>query len=91
MTFSGQAARSNLYTNKLFTGSSSYKIQMSNSYSTQLKVELYKKGFWYDSLVTTYYVTPGYTRYGYPSGLDHSADYYLLFYAPSNFSGYVEY
>ncbi|WP_018931977.1 hypothetical protein [Gracilibacillus lacisalsi] len=88
MSFSGKANTSNLWTNKYFTGSSSYKIWFNNKSSSTLKVELWKDGFWSDSLVKTYYISSD--RFGYPSGLDHNAKYYLLFHAPSNFDGYID-
>ncbi|MCG3418359.1 hypothetical protein [Oceanobacillus jordanicus] len=91
MTFAGKADVSYLYTNKNFTGSSSYKLQIKNFHgSNQLKVDLYKKGTLWSSKVITYYVNAGSTRYAYPSGLDHEEDYFLRFDSPSNFEGYVQ-
>ncbi|AVQ98692.1 hypothetical protein OBCHQ24_06600 [Oceanobacillus iheyensis] len=91
MTFAGKADVSYLYTNKNFTGSSSYKLQIKNFHgSNQLKVDLYKKETLWSSIVKTYYVNAGSTRYAYPSGLDHEEDYFLRFDSPSNFEGYVQ-
>ncbi|TYR74389.1 hypothetical protein FZC79_15000 [Rossellomorea vietnamensis] len=91
MYFAGEAEISSLYTNKKFTGSSSYKIQMRNYSDSRLRVDIMKPYFLSETVVKTYYISPNSTGYGYPSGLDPEEGYYLRFHAPSNFEGYVDY
>lgn len=88
MNFSGSAQISDLYTNKNFTGKSSINIYIKNYHTSDLTVKLYKQG----SLLATktWKLESGYSVSSNPTGLDPKANYYLKFYAPSNFDGYVK-
>ncbi|MEN8698460.1 hypothetical protein [Bacillus infantis] len=87
MDFGGSAAVSDLHTNNWFTGKSSYNIYIKNSHSQTLTVKLKKSN---DLFATeTYTIKPGYQLYVNPTGLQSSAKYQLVFYAPCDFYGYV--
>lgn len=87
--FSGEADGSTLYTNYLFTGNKSYKVQITNSHSTEdLKVKIYKDGDW-TSTKTVTVPTDGETEFTV-SGFETTDEIYIKFYAPSNFSGTID-
>lgn len=89
MTFAGKADRSKLYTNNNFTGASSIRITVTNSHDEVLTYYVYKNGT-IDTRVKTITVQPGYTVATSLSGLNSSSLYYLMFRAPSHFSGSVK-
>lgn len=87
--FRGTAQRSDLYTDYYFTGQSSYSVRINNSRSDTLRVDLMQKNILWDTTVRTWNVSPGASLFSGQTGLSSSNDYYLKFYAPSNFSGYI--
>lgn len=93
-TFAGKAEISKLYTNHFFTGKSSYEYRIENTGTEYLKVKLYaapsEDKAWRDYLVTTVSVRGGIARGGFFDGLDPNMKYFIVFEAPSDFSGYVK-
>ncbi|MDO9100084.1 MAG: hypothetical protein Q7V53_04980 [Caldisericota bacterium] len=88
--FSGLAEASTLYSNYKFTGVTSTKISVSNkSTSSNLKVQLVRDDAVFDTAVSTVTIPKNGTSTWTVTGLSSSNRYYLKFYAPSNFSGYI--
>ncbi|MCX8007137.1 MAG: hypothetical protein N3B11_03365 [Coriobacteriia bacterium] len=89
--FSGVAEISDLYSNYLFTGVSSAKIYCQNKRTDKnLTVKLIRDDPVFDTTVSTVYVPKNGSSTWTVTGLSTSNKYYLKFYAPSNFSGYIK-
>lgn len=89
MDFSGVASGSTLYTNKFFKGKSKVELYVLNSHATaNLKVTVMKGGL-IDTTVWSTTVVPRGAVY-INLDLSSTAEYYIKFSAPSNFSGYVK-
>ena len=86
--FYGDANVSELYTNYLLTGASSVKISVTNNDVNTLKIKLYKNG----SLFSTSSVNiPAHGTTSWTvNGLSSSSNYYIKFYAPCHFEGYIK-
>lgn len=87
LTFSGNAQRNTLYTNKHFTGKSSIGYSITNDCDTKLTVKFYTSAGWFKSKKIT--IEANATLTGSIDGLDADKLYYLTFSAPSDFSGSV--
>lgn len=87
--FSGKANASDLYSNYYFTGKDKFQIHVKNrSSSNSIKVKIYEKGslFAADSFTVPKTGVLDYTS----NGRSSSKTYYLVFYAPCDFEGYIE-
>ena len=89
-TINGSAENDELYTNYCFHNVTSIYRSIKNNSSTTLKVQVY----YYTSLGNVRWgesisIPSGYTYSGTFSDLDSSKYYFLCFYAPCTFSGYV--
>jgi len=88
--FSGEAYAVDLYTNYYLTGKSSVTISITNkSTSKSMKAKLFEKSAWFISESTVTVPANGTTTWTV-SGLDKSAKYYIQFYNPCYFSGYIK-
>lgn len=88
-TFQGEASRSNLYTDYLFTGTTKVEIKVVNkSSSDSVTVKLFEKSAWFFCETKATVPAKGTTTWKY-SDLESDEKYYLQFYAPSNFEGYI--
>lgn len=85
-SLSGGSYYHDLYTNYLFTGASQITMNITNTNSTQLKVELYKKGLIDIKVRTVYFTADGDSYFIFPN-LNSSSQYYFKFYCPCYFSG----
>ncbi|MCI5699808.1 MAG: hypothetical protein MR308_05380 [Lachnospiraceae bacterium] len=91
LTFAGEAQGSTLYTNNGFYGKTRVTLSVNNWHSTQLTIKLYKySALIPDSLIKTIYLPANAGQATTIANLDSSANYYLAFYAPSDFSGSVQ-
>jgi|GEM_PF-3050963 len=84
-SFSGSASNSDLYTNYYFTGYTKYQVQIKNYSNTTLTAKV--KTFWSTKEELT--VAPGYTVNAECSGFQIDDKAYILFQAPSDFSGWI--
>jgi hypothetical protein len=84
--FSGYAELSTLYTNYYFVGADEYWVKVTNHGTEDLtyKVKTRLKTY------ATRTVAPGDTDYAKVTGMTIESKIYILFYAPSDFSGYIE-
>ncbi len=87
--FGGQADKSTLYSNYLFTGVSKVRIRVNNNSGKTLTVELKKDKSGLNT-VTSYKRIKANSYAVWTVDIDSSAKYYLRFAAESNFSGYIE-
>lgn len=90
LSFQGEASVSSLYLDKNFTNVSSVRIKVKNYLSSDLKVRVKEIRTGFDSTKDTHYIMGGSTTYYSVTGLDPNKEYYIVFYAESDFSGYVE-
>ena len=79
-----------LYTNYLFTGKSSVRIDVWNKDNlNSMKFKVKRKDLIFDNTIETYTVKPG--QDGYVNlTLDKSSTYYIEFLGPCNFSGTIK-
>lgn len=78
-----------MYSDYLFTGTTRVRIRVNNYSDEQLAVKLFEKSAWFFCETKAYIPADGITIWKY-SGLESNKKYYLQFYAPSDFSGYIE-
>jgi|GEM_PF-4052098 len=89
-TFSGEAYAVDLYTNYYLTGKSSVTISITNkSTSKSMKAKLWEKGAWFISESSVTVPANGTTTWTV-SGLSKSESYYIQFYNPCYFNGYIK-
>ena len=84
--FAGSSTSGNLYTNYYFSGYEKYYVQIKNYSDTTLTAKV--KTFF--STKKTLTVKPGNTIYAEVSGFSTSSNVYILFEAPSDFSGWIK-
>lgn len=88
--FKGSASSQDLYTNYLLTGKTSVKIYVLNKGDKNLSFALYKNKFGFDEKIGDCDIASGADVEWPVSDLDEEAEYYIKFYAPCEFSGYIE-
>lgn len=89
--FSGKAVGSDLYTDYLFTGVDYVRIWVTNHSNKKLLVKVFEKGtLWGFNYVSSVECEPNNNTVWRISSLSKSKKYYIQFYAPSEFSGYIE-
>lgn len=88
-TFEGNASRNDLYSNYLFTGTTRVEIFVINKGEDELTVKLFEKNAWFFSETDADIPRKGKTTWEYDE-LDKNEKYYLQFYAPCKFEGYIK-
>ncbi|MEK5147960.1 hypothetical protein MKX53_13155 [Psychrobacillus sp. FSL K6-4615] len=90
---SGKSSMATLYSNYLFTGVSSFTINIRNYHNTSLKVKLKRKDAILDNTLETYIVKPFSSwqdDLNVSWSVNSSSKYYLEFEGPSEFSGSIQ-
>lgn len=89
MSFSGQAAYDDLYTNKYFTGKASYSIYVydEKAYTDYLDFSIYRSD---GTLINSFSVQGQTGKTISLTNASTSSNYYLKFEAPCHFSGTVK-
>lgn len=85
-SFSGEAGVSNLYSEYIFTGKTQYTYSITNWHDDELTIKV-KKDNLLGSTIGTIKV-PGNTKEVYT--ITTSDDFYIMYYAPIDASGYIE-
>lgn len=89
-SFAGKADNQDLYSNYLFTGATKTQIQCTNKRTDKnLKVQLVRDDPYFDTAVSTVNVPKNGSSNWNVTGLSSSSKYYLRFYAPCEFNGYI--
>lgn len=88
-TFEGNASISDLYSNYLFTGATRVEIKVNNKGDEELTVKLFEKDAWFFCETSADVPEDGSTVWKYKD-LDEDEKYYLQFYAPCKFDGYIK-
>ena len=85
-SFSGEASRSNLYSEYVFTGKSKYTYSVRNWHDEELTIKIKKDNLLGSTIETI--IIPGNTRKTYT--ITTSDDFYFVYYAPVDATGYIE-
>ena len=91
-SFSGNAQKTDLFTNYLFTGVNNFAIRVTNNISTDVTVTLYKydeDALFKSEKVKSFVVKGNVSNSATVIGIDSQSTYYLKFSAPCDISGTI--